>query len=61
MFGADLRGGGRQVLAGLDTLTVEQASHALRLLRVHHRQIPEALREGLFPTAQPTLSFSPAA
>jgi len=46
------------VLAGLDSLTVEQASHALRLLRVHHRQVPEALRDALFPTAQPTLSLS---
>lgn len=49
------------VLAGLDRLSVEQTSHALRLLRVHHRQIPEALRDRLFPSAQPALSLSPTA
>lgn len=44
------------VLSGLETWTPEQASHALRLLRVHRRQIPEHLRQTLFPAAQLSLS-----
>lgn len=47
------------VLSGLERWTPEQASHALRLLRVHRRQIPVHLRDVLFPTAQ--LSISRAA
>lgn len=48
------------VLAGLDRWTPEQASHALRLLRVHRRQIAPHLRAALFP-APATLSISRAA
>ncbi|UGB27568.1 hypothetical protein LPC10_08395 [Methylorubrum sp. B1-46] len=54
------------VLAGLDRLTVEQTSHALRLLRVHQRQLPPRLILALFAPRGPapeqaTLSLSPAA
>ena len=36
------------VLAALPELDVAQASHALRLLRVHHKQLPRMLVENLF-------------
>ncbi|MGE7157201.1 hypothetical protein ACQKJ1_26135 [Methylorubrum rhodesianum] len=52
------------VLAGLDRLTVEQTSHALRLLRVHQRQLPNRLLLQIFsprPPGQAALSLSPAA
>ncbi|WP_342164010.1 hypothetical protein [Methylobacterium sp. SD21] len=45
------------ILAGLDAWTPEQASHALRLLRVHRKQVPSRLEAILFPT----LSLSSAA
>lgn len=53
------------VLAGLDRLSVEQTSHALRLLRVHRRQIPDRLVLRIYAPreqtpAQATLSFSPS-
>lgn len=54
------------VLAGLDRLTVAQTSHALRLLRVHRKQLPPRLILDLFAPRAPepeqaALSFSPAA
>lgn len=49
------------VLSGLGRWTPEQASHALRLLRVHRRQIAPHLRQILFPAPAPTLSLSSAA
>ena len=39
------------VLAALEVLDVAQASHALRLLRVHHKQLPREIVEGLFALA----------
>ncbi|PIK73743.1 hypothetical protein CS379_06680, partial [Methylobacterium frigidaeris] len=52
------------VLAGLDRLTIEQTSHALRLLRVHRKQLPGRIFLALFalrlPAAQATLSLSDA-
>ncbi|WP_244473117.1 hypothetical protein [Methylobacterium sp. Leaf100] len=39
------------VLAALPELDVAQASHALRLLRVHHKQLPRAVVESLFAPA----------
>lgn len=48
------------VLSGLETWTVEQASHALRLVRVHRRQVAPHLRTILFPAPE-TLSLSSAA
>lgn len=55
------------VLAGLDSLSVEQTSHALRLLRVHRRQLPGRLFLALFAprlpasATQASLSLSGAA
>lgn len=49
------------VLAGIETWTPEQASHALRLLRVHRRQIALHLRGVLFPAPALPLSISHAA
>ncbi|MGU3479164.1 hypothetical protein [Methylobacterium sp. D48H] len=37
------------ILSGLEMWTPEQASHALRLLRVYRRQIAPHLRQVLFP------------
>lgn len=39
------------VLAALEVLDVAQASHALRLLRVHHKQLPRKLVDDLFAPA----------
>lgn len=47
------------ILAGLEMWTQEQASHALKLLRVHRKQVAPHLQAALFPTAQ--LSISRAA
>ncbi|MCE4224053.1 hypothetical protein HCU64_09845 [Methylobacterium sp. C25] len=49
------------VLDGLTVWTVEQASHALRLLRIHHGQVPDRLPLTLASGRQATLSLSPAA
>lgn len=46
------------VLSGLETWTPEQASHALRLVRVHRRQVAPHLRTILFPTAQLSVSHA---
>lgn len=39
------------VLDALPELNIAQASHALRLLRVHHKQLPRTVVEGLFAPA----------
>ncbi|KQO85935.1 hypothetical protein [Methylobacterium sp. Leaf91] len=39
------------VLDALPELDVAQASHALRLLRVHHKQLPRAVVESIFAAA----------
>lgn len=49
------------VLSGLEAWTPEQASHALRLVRVHRKQVAPHLRDVLFPPPVATLSLSSAA
>lgn len=39
------------VLDALDALDMAQASHALRLLRIHHKQLPRTLVKQLFALA----------
>lgn len=49
------------ILAGLDAWTQEQASHALKLLRVHRKQVAPHLHQVLFPAPALPLSLSQAA
>ena len=49
------------ILAGLETWTQEQASHALKLLRVHRKQVAPHLQAALFPAPTPPLSVAKAA
>lgn len=47
------------VVASLPELDQSQASHALRAVRAHRRQIPTELRERIFETAAPQLGLTP--